>query len=317
MKILVTGGAGYIGSALVSKLAQNGSKVTVIDNLSKGKEELVDSRANIYIGDLIDINFVKKVFDENEFDCVIHIAGYKAAGESMELVGKYSDNIIGIINLLKCVEEKNIKKFIFSSSAGVYGNPCYIPIDEDHQTNPINYYGFTKLDSERILSWFEKTKGIQVVNLRYFNVVGDAGLNYVDPEPQNVIPLILDTLKGERDSFYIFGDDYNTLDGTGVRDYIDINDLINAHIKAILLNESATINLGTGKGASVLELVKIIEKLSGEKINYSIAKRRDGDPATVVASNKLAKDVLGWEAKVGIEDSIKSMMKAYGLINNK
>lgn len=317
MKILVTGGAGYIGSALVSKLAQKGTKITVIDNLSKGKRELVDSRTNFYIGDLTDINFVKKVFDENEFDCVIHIAGYKAAGESMDCPGKYSDNITGLINLLKCVEEKNIKKFIFSSSAGVYGNPRYTPMDEKHSVVPINYYGFTKLESERILSWFGKTKGIQVVNLRYFNVVGDGGLNYVDPEPQNVIPLILDVLAGKKDKFFIFGDDYNTSDGTCIRDYIDINDLVNAHIKAILLNEPATINLGTGKGVSVLELVKIVEKLSGGKINYSIAKRRDGDPATVVASNKLAKDILGWEAKVGIEESIKSMMKAYGLINNK
>tara|TARA_Y100000310_G_scaffold134164_1_gene133168 strand:- start:1174 stop:2121 length:948 start_codon:yes stop_codon:yes gene_type:complete len=315
MKILVTGGAGYIGSALVSKLISQGYEVIVIDNLSKGKKELVDGGAQLNIGDLVDLDFVRSVFQENAgFDCIIHIAGYKAAGESMTNPGRYSDNIIGLINLLRCVERFGTKKFIFSSSAGVYGVPDYNPIDEKHVTEPINYYGFTKLESEKILSWFEKLKGVNVVNLRYFNVVGDAGLNYVDPEPQNVIPQILDVLQGKVEKFSVFGDNYDTSDGTCVRDYIDVNDLVDAHVKAISLDKSATINLGSGKGFSVLELIKIIEKVSGKEIPYEFVERREGDPAKLVASNKLALELIGWSPKVKIEGSIKSMLKAYDLI---
>ena len=314
MEILVTGGAGYIGSALVSKLISQNYKVSVIDNLSKGKKEFVDKRVKFYIGDLVNVNFVKEVFEKNKFDCVIHLAGYKAAGESMSLPGKYSDNIIGLINLLKCVEKFKTKKIIFSSSAGVYGVPNFNPIDEKHPTKPINYYGFTKLESEKILSWFEKLKGISVVNLRYFNVIGDAGLNYIDPEPQNVIPLILDVLKDKKEKFSIFGDDYNTFDGTCVRDYIDVTDLIDAHIKSISLNKSATINLGTGECVSVLELVKIIERVSGKRIPYEIAEKREGDPAKIVASNELAMKLIEWAPKVTIDESIRSMLKVYDLV---
>jgi len=311
MKILVTGGAGYIGSALVSKLVSQGNDVIVIDNLSKGKIDLVHMSAKFYIGDLIDFDFVNKVFKKNKIDYIIHIAGYKAVGESMSMPGKYSDNIIGLINLLKCAEKYNVKNFIFSSSAGVYGSPIYNPIDESHVANPINYYGFTKLESENILSWFEKTKGMNIINLRYFNVIGDAGLNYIDPEPQNVIPLILEVLAGTRDKFFIFGNDYDTPDGTCIRDYLDINDLVHAHIKSISLDKSATINLGAGKGTSVLELVKIIEKVSHKKINYDIVGRREGDPVRLIASNGLAKKLLDWKPKVSIEKSINGMINAY------
>lgn len=317
LKILVTGGAGYIGSALVSKLISQGNSVSVIDNLSKGRKDLVDSNADFYMGDLIDLDFIRNIFKENKFDCIIHIAGYKAAGESMELLGKYSDNITGLINLLKCAEEFNVKKIIFSSSAGVYGEPHYIPINEKHPTNPVNYYGFTKLESERILSWFKKLKDFNVVNLRYFNVIGDAGLNYIDPDPQNVIPLILDVMKGKREKFFVLGDNYDTPDGTGIRDYIDINDLVDAHIKAMSLNKSATINLGTGKGISVLDLIKIIEQISGKKIPYGITNRRSGDPAKVISSNELANELMGWEAKVGIKESIKSMIDVYNFKENE
>lgn len=309
MNILVTGGAGYIGSAVVKVLIAKGdSIVVVVDNLSKGKKELVEAQAKFYQGDLTNAEFLNQVFSENKIDVVIHFASYKAAGESMSSPEKYSDNIVGLINLLNCMIKFNVLKIIFSSSAAVYGNPQYNPIDEKHPLAPINYYGFTKLECERIVEWYCALKNIVGVKLRYFNVAGDAGLNYVDPDAQNIFPIIKEVLNGEREELTIFGNDYDTPDGTCIRDYIDINDLADAHVLALQLKDSEIINLGTGKGASVLELIKTFEELSGKIIRYIVGQRREGDPAVLVASNEKAKRVLGWEPKVSIKEMVRSTL---------
>ncbi|MAG38837.1 UDP-glucose 4-epimerase GalE [Candidatus Woesearchaeota archaeon] len=308
--ILVTGGAGYIGSATVKKLIDDEHKVIVIDNLSKGKKELVDEKAKFLKGDLIDYEFLKKVFSQNEFDAVIHFASYKAVEESMDNPEKYSDNIIGTINLLNIMNKFNVKKLIFSSSAAVYGEPEYVPVDEEHSTNPMSFYGFTKLECENIINWYSELKKMVCINLRYFNVAGDAGLNYLDPDPKNVLPIILEGLKDEKE-FTIFGNDYDTRDGTCLRDYIDINDLVQAHISALNLNKSETINLGTSEGTSVLELVNAVEEVLGKKLNYKFSHRRKGDSPSVVASNKKAKQLLDWSPKKDIKQMIESTLKAY------
>jgi len=308
VKILVTGGAGFIGSIVVKKLLEEGHDVIVIDNLSKGKKELVDKRAKFFEGDLVDRVFLENIFLENKFEAVMHFAAYKAAEESMKKPEKYSDNIVGLINLLNCMVKFEVKKIIYSSSAAVYGEPKYAPVDEKHPTEPLNYYGFTKLEGERIISWYSKLKGLVGISLRYFNVVGDGGLGYVDPEAKNIFPIIKEVLEGKREKLVIFGRDYETRDGTCIRDYIDVDDLVEAHISALKLEKSETINLGTGKGVSVLELVRTFEEVSGKKINWEFGERRRGDPAQLVASYEKAKELLGWEPKRGLRESVKGLI---------
>lgn len=311
VKVLVTGGAGYIGSAAVKILLNKGHEVVVADNLSKGIHKLVDERAKFYQGDLVDEQFVEKLFDANEFDVIMHFAGYKVVEESVQNPEKYCDNITSVLNILDRMVDKNVKKIIFSSSAAVYGNPEYMPMDENHPTKPMNFYGFTKLECEKIINLYSQNHGIIGVNLRYFNVVGDAGLSYLDPDPKNVLPLIIESLFKKRGKFMINGDDYDTSDGTCVRDYIDVNDLVEAHILALNLETSATINLGTAEGVSVLELVKTVEKVSGKKLSYFVGPRREGDPSEVFASNKLALALLGWKPKMSITNSIRSTLSVY------
>lgn len=305
--ILVTGGAGYIGSVCVKALLDKGCKVIVVDNLSKGLRKLVDKRAVFYKLDL-KAN-LSKVF-RKKIDAVIHFAAYKAVGESMENAVKYSDNITGTINLLDNMAKHNVKKIIFSSSAAVYGDPSYTPMDEKHPTVPVNYYGYTKLECEELIEWYSKIYGIKYVSLRYFNVVGDA-IGYVDPAPENVLPIIMEVVIGKRKKLVIFGDNYKTRDGTGVRDYIDVNDLVRAHMLALKLNKNEIINLGTSHGTSVQELVNYTEQVVGNSFPVKIGPRRKGDPAAVVASNKKARRLLRWKPDVSIIDSIKSTYEAY------
>jgi UDP-glucose 4-epimerase len=309
--ILVTGGAGYIGSVAVKKLIQKGFKVVVVDNLSKGLKELVDKEAIFYELDLVDKEKLESVFKKHKFDYVMHFAGYKAAGESMENAIKYSDNIKATINLLDLIVKYKVKKIIYSSSAGVYGDPKYTPMDENHSTSPINYYGHTKLICEDLIKWYSKVYGFNYVCLRYFNVAGDGGLNYVDPVPLNILPLIMDTIVGKREKLLVFGDDYDTPDGTCIRDYIDVLDLIDAHILAINLKENEIINLGTSKGTSVKELIDYSIKVSGKKFNFEIVSRRPGDPAILVASNEKAKKVLNWNPKNDYKQMIESTYNVY------
>ncbi len=293
MHILVTGGAGYIGSAAVKTLIREGYSVVVVDNLSKGLKRLVDAKATFYECDITNSPLVEEIFSKHQFDAVMHFAGYKAVGESMHDPMKYSDNIIGTITLLNAMVRRNVKKIIFSSSAAVYGEPQYVPVDEKHLTNPTSYYGFTKLECERIIEWYGKTNGIVGTCLRYFNVVGDAGLNYVDPAPENILPIIQEVLNGKREKLVIFGKDYPTRDGTCVRDYVDLNDLVRAHVKALSLDHSEIINLGTENGVTVLELIRKIEKETGKRINFEFGPRRAGDPAVLIASCEKAKKLLG------------------------
>ncbi len=310
--ILVTGGAGYIGSAAVKALIEKGFDVVIVDNLSKGKKEFVDDKAKFYETDLVDKEQLAKVFAENKIDAVVHFAAYKAVEESMDNAVKYSDNITGTINLLNLMVEHDVPKIIYSSSACVYGTPEQSPVDEDIPISaPINFYGYTKIANEQVIAWYSKVHNIQYVFMRYFNVAGDAGLSYIDPDAQNVFPIIMEVLSGKREKFIIHGDDYDTRDGTCIRDYIDINDLVKAHILALDINNNDIINLGTSNGVSVKELVDITIEVTGKDIKYEVGPRREGDPAIVVASNDKAKKILGWEPKRDVREMIRTTYDAY------
>lgn len=316
MNILVTGGAGYIGSIAVRKLCDQGHKVTVIDNLSKGIQKLVDIRATFIKGDICEKNSIVLAFETSSPDLIIHFAAYKDAGESMTKPEHYSMNIIGLINVLDCMVKYKTAKIIFSSTAAVYGNPQYIPLDEHHPTAPINYYGFTKLACEQAIQWYGKIHNIKYINLRYFNVIGDGGLGYIDPKPSNIAPIIMETLFDKRTEFHIFGNDYNTPDGTCIRDYIDVNDLVNAHILAITHDKSDTFNLGTEQGYSVLDLIKTAEQISGKKLKKVIKERRAGDPPILTATFHKAKQILQWSPQITLEKSIKDIFSVYAKQQN-
>ncbi|MBN2052656.1 UDP-glucose 4-epimerase GalE [Candidatus Woesearchaeota archaeon] len=310
--ILVTGGAGYIGSAAVKALIEKGHNVIVADNLSKGLKRLVDKKAKFYKADLTDYGALEKIFKSNKnIDTIMHFAAYKAVEESMEKPEKYSDNIIGTINLLGLMIKYKVKKIIYSSTAAIYGEPEHNPMDESHPAKPVNYYGFTKLESEKIIEWHSRIHGINYTILRYFNVAGDAGLGYTDPEAKNVMPILMEVIFGKRKKFMVFGNDYPTRDGTCIRDYVDINDLIKAHILAMDAKENAIINLGTSNGVSVKELVDATFEVTGKKFLVEYAGRRKGDPAELFASNENAKKLLGWIPEKSIKDMIKSTYEAY------
>jgi UDP-glucose 4-epimerase len=309
--ILVTGGAGYIGSAAVKELISKNYEVIVVDNLSKGQRNLVDSKAKFYQIDLVDKEKLSLVFKENNIDAIMHFAGYKAVEESMENAVKYSDNITGTINLLNLMVKYKVLKIIFSSSAAVYGVPDKKIIDEETPVNPINFYGFCKIECEKIIQWYNKVHNIEYICLRYFNIAGDCGLKYIDEDAQNIFPIIMNVITGKQDKLIIFGDDYNTEDGTCVRDYIDINDLVDAHILSLDCKENEIINLGTGKGYSVKELINGFEKVTEKKISFEIGKKRKGDPEALIASNTKAKDILNWNPKVNLNDMIYSTYQAY------
>jgi UDP-glucose 4-epimerase len=266
MNILVVGGAGYIGSAAVKSLIEGSHKVVVLDNLDKGLHELVDPKATFIEGSVLNTPLLEKVFSENQFDAVMHFASLKAAGESMTCPEKYSENITSMINLLNAMSKHNVKRIIFSSSAAVYGTPQSLPLTEKSPTNPENYYGFTKLLGEQLLEWYHQLKGINYVAFRYFNVAGDAGLNYKDPQASNIFPIIAEAISGKREVLKIFGNTYETKDGTCIRDYVHVLDIVDAHMKALNLETSEIINLGSAEGYTVLELIKAFEEASGKEI---------------------------------------------------
>ena len=314
MNVLVIGGAGYIGSHVVYELCDQGYNVTVLDDLSTGFIENVDLRAK----------FVKSSFTNHEIlntclkdtNTVIHLAALKAAGESMVDPLKYSkSNIIDSINLInKCVEN-NVKSFIFSSSAAVYGYPQYLPIDEKHNLNPINYYGFTKLIIEQQLLWLNELKGLNIGLLRYFNASGydvNGRVKNKEKNPQNLLPIVMEVASSERSEMSVFGSDYDTQDGTCLRDYIHVNDLATGHVKAIemILNKSKIItNLATGNSFSVLDVIQTAQKITGKQINYSITDRRPGDPDSLYAKSN---NILNFENKYSdLETIISSMWDVY------
>jgi len=320
-KILVTGGAGYIGSHTCLLLLEAGYEVVVVDNLSNSSleslrrvEKLTDQFIRFYKADITDAKALQLVFDEHKFESVVHFAGLKAVGESSDIpLTYYEQNVCGTINLLKVMNQYDCKRIVFSSSATVYGDPASVPITEDFPTSATNPYGRTKLFIEEILkdqsfaddSW-------QIVLLRYFNPVGahKSGDIGEDPQgiPNNLMPFISQVAVGKREKLSVFGGDYPTPDGTGVRDYIHVVDLSDAHVKSVQkiidLKGVTTLNLGTGKGYSVLDMVKAFEKGSGKKVPYEIVERRIGDIAECWANPDKAFEVLGWKAVKGLSDMI-------------
>ena len=314
MQILVIGGAGYIGSHVARELLDNGYKVTVYDNFSSGKEENIFADENLVRGDVLDFNLLDKTMRETKFDGIVHLSAFKAAGESMTTPEKYSvNNISGTINILNAAVKNDVKKIIFSSTAAVYGEPQYLPIDENHPTDPANYYGFTKLEIERILNWYDKLKGLKFVALRYFNAAGYDAKGRIfglEMNPQNLLPIVMEAAAGVREKITIFGSDWDTRDGTCIRDYIHVSDLSAAHLKAfeylLKSNESLTVNLGSQTGVSVKEMVDTARKITGKEIKAEFGARRGGDPSIVLATAKKAEEILNWKAQSSDIDSLIS-----------
>lgn len=319
MKLLVTGGAGYIGSHTCLELLNAGHDVIVVDNLSNSSKEslsrvqdLTDRGLEFYQVDLLDMAGLDNVVEGAGIDAVIHFAGLKAVGESVaKPLYYYHNNITGTIVLCEVLKKHNVKKVVFSSSATVYGDPHKVPILEDFPLSTTNPYGYSKLVIENIFrDLYASDESWSVALLRYFNPVGahESGRIGEDPEgiPNNLMPYIAQVAVGRLDELSVFGDDYPTKDGTGVRDYIHVVDLALGHLAALDVLESdhgvVAYNLGTGEGYSVLELRSAFEKASGKKVPYKIAPRRPGDIAACYADASLAKNVLGWEAKLGVDE---------------
>jgi UDP-glucose 4-epimerase len=327
MNILIIGGAGYIGSHVVREFLDQGHKVTVFDNLSSGLRENLFPEAKFIHGTIMDYQaLVCACRDSESFDAAVHLAAAKAAGESMIKPEKYSlNNINGTVHILNALAEIGVKYLVFSSSAAVYGEPKYLPIDENHPANPENYYGFTKLEIERIMQWYDKLKGLRFASLRYFNAAGYDVKNRIaglEQNPLNLIPIVMETAIGIKKEMHIYGDDYDTPDGTCIRDYIHVSDLASAHAAALDYisknDKSLTINLGTGTGTSVKEIVEAARRITGKPIPAPIAKRRPGDPARLTASSKLAQELLGWKPQHSDVDTlIKTSWEAYQKTANK
>ncbi|MDD4781310.1 MAG: UDP-glucose 4-epimerase GalE [Tissierellia bacterium] len=317
--ILITGGLGYIGSHTVVKLLEQNKEIIILDNLYNSKIEVLDNIVKItnkkpkfYQTDLLDINGLEEIFQQNHIDCVIHFAGLKAVGESVAEPLKYfNNNITGTINLLITMQKYNCKKIIFSSSATVYGTAETMPLDENSPLGVTNPYGRTKLVIEEMLNdLYESDNEFGIVLLRYFNPIGahKSGLIGENPNgiPNNLMPYICKVAKGELPQLNVFGNDYDTVDGTGVRDYIHVEDLAEGHVLSYNKIKSTkgiyTYNLGTGNGYSVLQVINAFERANNLKINYKIVDRRPGDVATVYADTNKAEDELGFKAIYGIED---------------
>lgn len=319
MKICVIGGAGYIGSHVVLECLKRGHSVTVFDNLSTGCEDNLFADARFIKGDILDVATLADSLRPG-FDAIIHLAAFKAAGESMIVPEKYStNNITGTLNILNTATSAGIGAIIFSSSAAVYGEPRYVPIDESHPTDPSNFYGYTKLVIEGLLNWYSRLKGIRFAALRYFNAAGydvDGRISGLERNPANLLPVIMEVASGKREKLLIFGDDYPTPDGTGVRDYVHVSDLARAHVQALEYIETRrtniTINLGSENGLSVKSVLDKSREISGRAIPADIVGRRAGDPAALYASSKKAKEVLGWEATHSdIDTLVASTWKIY------
>lgn len=304
MAVLVTGGAGYIGSHTVAELLDRGEDVVIVDNLYQGHREAVLG-GKLYVGDLRDSEFMDTVFKENSIESVIHFAANSLVGESMQNPAKYyHNNVYGTLCLLEKMNEYGVKKIVFSSTAATYGEPENVPIRETDRTLPTNTYGETKLAMEHMMKWFDTAHGIKYVSLRYFNAAGahDSGKIGEDHTPEtHLIPLILQVALGKREKISMFGDDYNTPDGTCVRDYIHVMDLADAHILALGKlrdgGESRIFNLGNGQGYSVKEVVEVVRKVTGHPIPAVVEPRRAGDPAVLIASSDKTREELGWNPK--------------------
>jgi len=322
MKILVTGGAGYIGSHVVLSLCDNGEDVVVLDDLSSGAQNAIDDRAKFILGSTLNKKDTDTALDG--VDVVIHLAAFKAAGESMLYPSKYSqNNIVGTINLINSMIDQDVNNFIFSSTAAVYGYPKYLPLDENHPLNPINYYGFTKLEIERILDWYNNLTGLKYAALRYFNAAGydkEGRINHLEKNPQNLIPIVMEVASGFRKKLEVFGNDYDTKDGTGMRDYIHVTDLAKAHIKAIdylIDHDSLTINLATGDSHSVLDVIEMTKSITNKEILYDFVDRREGDPDQLFSSSSIASNLLDWQPECSdLKSIIKDTWQVYANKNS-
>ncbi|MFT8317833.1 MAG: UDP-glucose 4-epimerase GalE [Sporolactobacillus sp.] len=303
MAILVLGGAGYIGSHAVYQLIDAGEEVVVVDNLQTGHKEALHPQATFYQGDIRDKTFLDSVFKKEKIDGVIHFAANSLVGESVEKPLKYfNNNVYGMQILLEVMQENNVKHIVFSSTAATYGEPEQVPITEEMLTQPTNPYGETKLTMEKMMKWCDRAYGMHYVALRYFNVAGASKTGKIgeDHHPEtHLIPIVLQVAAGERDHLLIYGDDYPTQDGTCVRDYVHIEDLIAAHRLALryLLHggKSDVFNLGSSEGFSVKAIIEAARQVTGKAIPAEIAARRAGDPSTLIASSEKAKRVLGWQ----------------------
>ncbi len=326
MNILVIGGAGYIGSHIVYELNDAGHQVTILDNFSTGLRENVDARATLVEGDMQDLTLLDRLLGSGDsgsaekFDSVIHFAALKAAGESMEKPDLYTRaNLIATMNLLNTMVRHDIKNFVFSSSAATYGSPEYLPIDEKHPQKPINYYGYTKLVIEQTMEWYSRLKGLRYAALRYFNAAGydvKGRITGKEQNPANLLPIVMEVAAGSRPKMQVFGSDYPTRDGTCIRDYIHVNDLATAHVKAMEYlaseNRDLTLNLATGEGFTVLEVIKEAEKVCGRPIPHDITGRRPGDPAELVAASGQARETIGWKASHSdLKQLVESMWNVY------
>lgn len=312
MNIAVLGGAGYIGSHVARELLDRGHKVTVYDNLSSGLRENLFSDAAFVYGDVLCREQLAGALAGME--AAVYLSAFKRVGESMLKPEKYSvNNLSGTLYFLNAACAAGLRYIIFSSSAAVYGEPEYLPIDEQHPTQPTNYYGFTKLEIERILAWYDRLKGIRYASLRYFNAAGydvKGRIKGLEQNPSNLIPVIMEAACGMREELQIFGNDWDTPDGTCIRDYIHVNDLARAHALALdyinAQGKSVTVNLGSEEGSSVLEVLETARRITGKPIPSRIVGRRPGDPARLTASAGLARSLLGWQAQHSDMDTLVS-----------
>ena len=310
MKVLVIGGAGYIGSHVVQEMMKAGHTVTVFDNLSSGLRCNLFPENDFIHGDILIPSEIEAAFAKG-FDAFVHLAAFKAAGESMIAPEKYSvNNITGTLNIMNAAVKYNCLKMIFSSSAATFGEPQYLPMDEKHPQNPINYYGFTKLKIEEFMTWYDQLKGLKFAALRYFNAAGydpTGVIRGLEQKPENLLPRVMEAALGQR-QLKIFGMDYDTRDGTCIRDYVHVTDLARAHVMSLEYiakhNESLKLNLGTEKGTTVKEIIDAARKITGKAIPAEEAPRRPGDPASLYTSSALAKELLGWEPKYSDVDTL-------------
>ena len=316
--ILVVGGAGYIGSHVVKALRDAGRQPVVFDNLSTGLRENLFPDIPFIHGDLLIPEQVRAAM--RGIRSVIHLAALKAAGDSMLEPERYAlHNLNGTVNLLHAAGTAGVRHFVFSSSAAVYGEPQYLPLDENHPTEPANFYGQTKLQIEMLLSWFSRLRNMRYAGLRYFNAAGydpDGEVRGLEKEPNNLLPLVLETLLGWRENLEVYGTDYDTEDGSCIRDYIHVSDLADAHLRALNFleehDEDLVLNLGTSKGISVLEILDAAKKVSGMDLPVILSDRRPGDPAVVLASAEKAERLLEWSpAFSDVETILKTMLAAY------
>jgi UDP-glucose 4-epimerase len=316
MRVLVTGGAGYIGSFAVKLLRERGDHVVVLDTLELGHRASIGNTP-LVVGSTHDQTLVKEVVSDHKIDAVIHFAAYKAAGESMVMPGKYfENNVNGTLGLLQALRQEKVRYVVFSSSSAVYGTPKTLPVRETDELRPESPYGESKLMVEQMLRWYDACHGLRSVSLRYFNAAGASEDGRIGEDPrrvQNLIPLVLKAATGRVPAVQVFGTDYPTPDGTAIRDYIHVIDLAEAHLRALdwmrAHDRSDVFNLGTGRGASVSEILTTARRISGVDIPAEMVARRAGDPVAVYADNAKARVALGWEPRFGLEEIVATSWK--------